>query len=321
MPILSVSSIQKLQSDWLLQYSEIRNIFKKVSKDQLDRISEELKEETKNYLAFFEDQITSCHEFSQRFLLKIIPFLYDDDRDETKEKELQSAFDSIVEIVSSSLTLYKEVILHCHVDLSIARIKKQKKTVQNFIREVKSLGCTTVLSKICVYTAKAVIPVKAAMMIGFLFTGYGIILLLAGVVIGGIWVGDQIKTDLNRRQRNKNKMIEMQHQLLAFEKMWQTAGARLDSKSLSFIKKTLEEDQKRFHEIQIQIYPEIKLRMKDKDCSICCETLLGKSLSRPDSCFHIFHSTCILSWTKQQENTSPTCPLCRANYSNVTPVT
>lgn len=47
----------------------------------------------------------------------------------------------------------------------------------------------------------------------------------------------------------------------------------------------------------------------EKECSICFDELQNRPCQKTVCCKHTFHQTCLSAWL----NSSPTCPLCRAN--------
>lgn len=295
------------------------------------------KSDDARYVANLESKISQCYEVTSNFLTKLLLTytnhvedsqlpIFDDEKETLQGGEegggdhtlqqLEQALEVVTRLAKNNLHLYGLIARHCPVKRVVRRLIHRFGGVDAFLRDLDTLVTSEVLDGGKYFLGMAMPVGLGALLtfgLGLSLTGWGLLLLLGGAMVGSGICAYKYKTDRAEMIEIKSEIQQLREQHAAFFERWKNPGSELKDEDIRMFVQRQNESEKMAMLVVREIFPEVEepLWRYQHSCLICTlsfDQLDAKiPIVRPDTCnyHHFFCLPCIQKWESRSLGISP----------------
>lgn len=238
-----------------------------------------------------------------------------------KEVEMEPPFDAALEEIEQTmlllsqmarknLHLYQLIAQHCPVQQVVQRLVTRFGSVDAFLKDV-NVFLESEWQSGGKYVLGMALPVAfsigLAFALGFGLTGFGLLFLLGGVVVGGGICAYKYISDKDEMDQERAKIAALKEQYEAFFLRWHKPGAELKSDDFQLFLKHQEKIEKTSEVVMKLIFPEVRQQLwrSQHNCAFCLETFdkidAKIAIVKPNSCSHqhLCCAPCLDEWERR----------------------
>jgi len=311
--------------------------------------------EYKNYYDLIQSQILSTNEIWSRLKPKLQrdALLHSTSEVESDEKvglkDIEKLLDNFASVTKKFLNFYMKIFICLIAEAVVQRLRVNGYSIQELTRAVNAMWWLSDVKTILTYALGFLGPTGGAIVLatslGLLFTGWGALILLAGVAIGAGICYVKYKRDQRITRDHMTRIQNLEAQRDRFLKRYQRVGDKLEKEDYEFLLEELNIAHAGFESILPTFFPETThkallpiitkeccggFQENPKDlktaasttttttcsckrcqpCSICFEKLGTENVVCFNTCDkpHCFHKNCLHKWQQVKRTSYPNDP-------------
>lgn len=297
--------------------------------------------EQKELIAIYSEQLVSCFKSCNTFMANMEANAPDVTLVESKHPnlcDLEEAVRLVTTLARKAIKFYLLSMQIVPLEVCAERVKINYGSVSKFGQAIRTAWCDLDFETAAVCTGfffgGAGFGTFLAFALGLSFTGFGLLALFGGAILGMCGAAVYYKYKKHQKRKHKMEFQKAKNELKAFWTRWHSLN-KVDTgdimKALGFLK----ESTTSFELVSKRIFPELEnVEKLFAPCSVCLEELIphtvfqrdhlhvpvdykaeGKDIICATGCVeHYYHFDCMRDFMEQKKFPETiACPLCRTD--------